>query len=464
MEDKIVYICDNCGHKEFKWTGRCPSCGTWNSFSENKVSKKPQKLSKTVSKAAPLPLSSCGAGENTRIFTGIEEIDRVLGGGIMKGSSIMIGGEPGIGKSTLMLQMGAEVSEKGKQRVLYVSGEESAAQIKQRADRLELKGNSLDILCDTNLDSVLGVLNSGKYDFVILDSVQTMVSAEIGNTAGTTTQLRYSCGMLTDWAKQKGGVVIMIAHVTKEGIIAGPKTIEHMVDTVLYFESSGNELRIVRAAKNRYGSIDEFGLFRMERNGLVQIKNPETVFLNKRENNRVPPGVCITPVYEGTRVFLVELQALTVPSKTGISRIFSEKIDSSVISRIAAILEKHCGLRFSDHDIYVNVAGGIWIRDVGTELAVAMTLYSARTGISIQDGITASGELSLTGEVLNVSNIPGREKTASEFGCSTFVAPAGAERTKNSLGIKYREIRTVNEGIKAVFGATAAEPAAKEKQ
>lgn len=464
MDEKTVFICDNCGHREFKWTGRCPSCGTWNSFSESKVSKKPHKLSAASQVSVPKPLSECGAGESTRIFTGTEEIDRVLGGGIMKGSSVMIGGEPGIGKSTLMLQLASEISAGKKHKVLYVSGEESAAQIRQRADRLGIKDTGLEVLCDTNLDSVLKVLNTGKYEFVILDSVQTMVSVEIGNTAGTATQLRYSCGMLTDWAKQKGGAVMMIAHVTKEGIIAGPKTIEHMVDTVLYFESAGNNLRIVRAAKNRYGSIDEFGLFRMEQNGLVQIRNPETVFLNKREDNTVPPGVCIAPVYEGTRVFLVELQALTVPSKTGISRIFSEKIDSSVISRVAAILEKHCGLRFSDHDIYVNVAGGIKIRDVGIELAIAMTLYSARTGIPISNSLAASGELSLTGEVLNVSNVSGREKTAAEFGCKVFVSPAGAEGTRNALGIRHREIRTVNEGIKAVFGSTAKGPEAKEKQ
>ncbi|MBQ3319299.1 MAG: DNA repair protein RadA [Spirochaetia bacterium] len=438
MEEKTVYICDNCGHKEPKWTGRCPECGTWNSFSESKVTKKPVKLSKAQeTKIAPVTLADCDTTENSRIFSGIEEIDRVLGGGIMRGSSIMIGGEPGIGKSTLMLQTAALIAENYK--ALYISGEESAAQIKQRSDRLGIKSNRLEILCETNLDNVMTVLAKGKYDFVVLDSIQTMTSAEVGNTPGTPNQLKYCCGTLTDWAKLYGKVVMMIAHVTKDGIIAGPKTVEHMVDTVLYFESSSTDLRIVRAAKNRFGSIDEFGLFQMRQEGLVQIKNPETVFLNKRTGGEVPPGVSIAPVFEGTRVFLVEIQALTVPAKSGISRIFSDKIDSSVISRVSAILEKHCRLKFSDHDIYVNVAGGIRIRDVGAELPIALTLYSARTGIPIPADIIASGELSLTGEVLKVNNLQGREKSASDFGFKNFVAPS--------------KIRTIAEGIKAVFGS-----------
>ena len=444
MEEKTVYICDNCGHKEPKWTGRCPECGTWNSFSESKVSKKPVKLSKAAeTRIAPVRLEECTVGESDRIYSGIEEIDRVLGGGIMRGSSIMIGGEPGIGKSTLMLQTAALIAENYK--ALYISGEESAAQIKQRSERLGIKSRSLEVLCETNLDNVLTVLEKGKYDFVVLDSIQTMTSAEVGNTPGTPNQLKYCCGMLTDWAKRCGKIVMMIAHVTKDGIIAGPKTVEHMVDTVLYFESSGTDLRIVRAAKNRFGSIDEFGLFQMKQEGLVQIKNPESVFLNKRLDKEVPPGVSIVPVFEGTRVFLVEIQALTVPAKSGISRIYSDKIDASVISRVAAILEKHCRLKFSDHDIYVNVAGGIRIRDVGTELAIALTLYSARTGIPVPSDIIASGELSLTGEVLNVKNLAGREKSASEFGFKTFVGPG--------------RVKTITEGIKAVFGnATSRAP------
>ncbi len=444
MEEKTVYICDNCGHKEPKWTGRCPECGTWNSFSESKVSKKPVKLSKAQeAKISPVKLTECTVGESDRIYSGIEEIDRVLGGGIMRGSSIMIGGEPGIGKSTLMLQTAALIAENYK--ALYISGEESAAQIKQRSERLGINSRSLEVLCETNLDNVLSILEKVKYDFVVLDSIQTMTSAEVGNPPGTPNQLKYCCGMLTDWAKRYSKVVMMIAHVTKDGIIAGPKTVEHMVDTVLYFESSGTDLRIVRAAKNRFGSIDEFGLFQMKQEGLVQIKNPETVFLNKRSEKEVPPGVSIVPVFEGTRVFLVEIQALTVPAKSGISRIFSDKIDSSVISRIAAILEKHCRIRFSDHDIYVNVAGGIRIRDVGTELAIALTLYSARTGIPIPADVIASGELSLTGEVLKVNNLLGREKSASEFGFKRFIAPG--------------KIKTVTDGIKAVFGnATSRAP------
>lgn len=461
MEDKTVYICDNCGHKEYKWTGRCPSCGTWNSFSETKVSKKqPVRLSdQGTAAAAPVPLASCATGEQVRIFSGIQEIDRVLGGGIMKGSAIMIGGEPGIGKSTLMLQLAESVSRQIK--VLYISGEESAPQIKQRADRMGLSGKEMDILCETDLDAIMRVLNSGKYSFVILDSIQTAISREMGNTAGTVNQLKYTCTTLTDWAKLKDAVVIMIAHVTKDGNISGPKTIEHMVDTVLYFENSGTDLRIVRASKNRYGSIDEVAIFRMMEKGLEQIKNPETIFLTKRDGE-IPPGISTAAVYEGTRVFLVELQALTVPAKAGVSRIFSDKIDSSVISRISAILEKRCRIKFSDQDIYVNVSGGIRIKDVGIELPIAMTLYSARTGIPVSGSVLSAGELSLTGEVLNVRNIEGRARTAADFGFKRLVSPAPVPK---DTCIKFERIKVINDGIKAVFGkTTSAEPEDKEIQ
>ena len=463
MKVRTKFVCQNCGHEEPKWLGKCPACGKWDTLVEEVPV--PEKLQKTylpenANKAVPKPLSTIVEKDTERLSTGIREFDRVLGGGVVPGSLILLGGTPGIGKSTILLDAGMKFANRGI-TTLYVSGEESEEQTALRAKRLGGRTDKLLVMTATDLDGILTQASRVGPRVLVIDSIQTMYNSEIDSAAGSVAQGRECTAKLLQFAKTTGIAVLIIGHVTKDGNIAGPKVLEHIVDTVLHFEGERNlSYRILRAAKNRFGSIDEFGLFQMKQEGLVQIKNPETVFLNVREGKEIPPGVCIAPVYEGTRVFLVEIQALTVPAKSGISRIFSEKIDSSVISRVAAILEKHCRIKFSDHDIYVNVAGGIRIRDVGIELAIALTLYSARTGIPIPADIIASGELSLTGEVLKVNNIQGREKSACDFGFRTFLAPDGISEGKNILGIKYHGIKFITEGIKAVFGkeAISAEP------
>jgi DNA repair protein RadA/Sms len=448
-KSKTVYVCDVCGHEELKWAGRCPSCQNWNCFSELTI--KPERGGKTSGKADDgkiLKIQDIEASTAKALDTGINEINRVLGGGIIPGSVVLIGGEPGIGKSTLMLQLCRKVSDTKK--VLYISGEESPSQIKGRFERVngEIEGK-LELYFNTELSSILKAIRQTRADIIIIDSIQTIYSTEIGNIPGTVSQLKYCAQELTDIVKQSQSSLFFVAHVTKEGVIAGPRVVEHMVDTVLYFEHTGNDLRVLRAAKNRFGSVDELGLFRMGEKGLQQIGDPENTFLIKREGE-IPPGVCIAPVHEGSRIFLVEIQALTVPAKGGMSRVYSDRIDSQRISRIAAIIEKHASLIFSDQDIYINVAGGIRIKEVGIELSIAIALYSARTGISVPAGIASAGELSLTGEILPVSAADRRINTASGFGIKEFFTPGSLYNDKK-IKTGYISVKNIKDAVKAVF-------------
>ena len=448
-KSKTVFVCDVCGHEEAKWAGRCPSCQNWNCFSELTV--KPEKGGKAAGKADEgkiLKISEIESDSAKPLDTGITEINRVLGGGIIPGSVVLIGGEPGIGKSTLMLQLCRTVS--ASKKVLYISGEESPSQIKGRSERINGKNEGkLELFFNTELSSILKAIRSSRADIIIIDSIQTIYSTEIGSVPGTVSQLKYCAQELTDIVKQSKASLFFVAHVTKEGVIAGPRVVEHMVDTVLYFEHTGNDLRVLRAQKNRFGSVDELGLFRMGEKGLKQIGDPENAFLVKRENE-IPSGVCIAPVHEGSRIFLVEIQALTVPAKGGISRVYSDRIDSQRISRIAAVIEKHASLKFSDQDIYINVAGGIRIKEVGVELPIALALYSARTGIPVPQGIASAGELSLTGEILPVSAADRRIGTAAGFGIKSFFTP-GSLYSDEKIKTSYTAVRNIKNAVKDVF-------------
>ena len=452
-KEKTRYICDICGHEEIKWAGKCPACLSWNSFSEISIpaGKKHNSGKKdSASKNQAVSIAEITSDKNSVIVkdSGIEEINRVLGGGIVSGSAILIGGEPGIGKSTLMMQLAQKISENSK--VLYVSGEESKPQIRLRSDRLDIKDSTdLVFIFTSDLHTVIDTINNLKPDTIIVDSIQTLFSPEAGSVPGTINQLKYCCQELIDIVKLADASLFLIAHVTKEGIIAGPKSIEHMVDTVLYFEHSENEMRILRAVKNRFGSIDELALFKMEVKGLRQISSPENSFLIHRDKNN-PPGICIATIHEGSRVFLVEIQALTVPAKGGLSRVFSDRIDSSRISRIAAVLEKQTGVRFSDQDIYINVAGGMKIKEVGVDLPAALALYSARTGVAINNSTAAVGELSLTGEIRAVPFISKRLKSASSCGIKEFYSSEEGDGSKSPHD-KSITAKTINEIIKMMF-------------
>ncbi|MDR2182397.1 MAG: DNA repair protein RadA, partial [Treponema sp.] len=358
-----VYRCSSCGHEETKWLGRCPECGEWNTLTESAVSAAELRVS---GRARSLPLSSVDREEGGRISSGMSELDRVLGGGIMKRSAVLLGGEPGIGKSTLLLLASARAATKG--RVLYISAEESAGQVRTRADRLGLAGADIDrieICCTGRLEDILVLLDAVKPVLIMADSAQTLHTDAAGPSPGTVNQMKFCSYELVSWAKEHDAALFLAAHVTKDGIISGPKTLEHMVDTVLYFEQgesggAAGDCRFLRAVKNRFGSVDEIGIFTMEEKGLVMVEDPSSLFLVRREG-ALPAGIAIAAVIEGTRTLLVEIQALTVPAKGAVSRVFSLAVESGRVSRVAAALEKHLGLRLSDHDIYVNVAGGIRI-------------------------------------------------------------------------------------------------------
>ncbi len=443
-----AYVCDSCGHDEPKWLGRCPSCGEWNSFKEIHLGSTgtARRSVHPIKRAAATLLSDIDPTPPERYPTGNEELDRVLGGGLSPGTSVLLGGEPGIGKSTLMLQVAATLPGRG----LYVSGEESPGQIKNRADRLKLPQDSLEIICETDLEILLDILGENKPAYLVVDSIQTLISGEAGSVPGTPNQLKIAGHRLTTWAKTTGIPLFLIAHVTKEGTIAGPKVIEHLVDTVLYFDQSSSDLRILRASKNRMGSVDELGLFRMGASGLSPIPDPAGMFLEHRKSSNPPAGSAVAAVYEGSRILMVEIQALTVQAKGGMGRVYSDRIDNARVSRIAAVLERHAGLKLSDQDIYVNVAGGLRISDTGAELALALALFSARSEQALPPDLAAVGEISLAGEVRPVPHLRRRIKTASDTGLKRYFAAAGSDEGGAFSG-KGKVVHNIRDALAAVL-------------
>jgi DNA repair protein RadA/Sms len=352
----------------------------------------------------------------------------------MKRSAVLVGGEPGIGKSTLLLQAAAKVKTPG--RVLYVSGEESAGQVKMRADRLGLDCRNIEIFCSGHLEDIMTIIDAVKPVIIIVDSAQTLVSAEAGLTPGTLNQMKYCSFELISWVKEHDSALFLVAHVTKEGVISGPKTLEHMVDTVLYFEQSKNDCRFLRAEKNRFGSVDEIGIFTMGEKGLATMDDPSLLFLVQREG-ALPCGIATAAVLEGSRTLLVEIQALTVPAKGSVSRVFSDRIAEARVARVAATIEKSMGLRLCDQDIYVNVAGGIRIDEVGVELALAACIYSARTGVALPKLTAIAGELSLAAEVLPVRKLDSRIKTAKSLNFSRLLTGTYVKDLKSAIKVLF---------------------------
>jgi DNA repair protein RadA/Sms len=447
MKESQVFVCGNCGYQSPKWLGRCPECGSWNSFSEETVS-----AAKKGSSSVPTPndseeaksLSDVVIEPEFRFKTGIEEFDRVIGGGVNKGSSILLGGEPGIGKSTLALQVLEKVSATYK--VLYICGEESPAQIKQRALRLKLSTDNIIIYCDTRLEPIIDTIRKVKPTLIVIDSMQTLASADVSSVAGSVNQIRACTLEIIMASKQISSAVILIGHVTKEGLLAGPKVVEHLVDTVLYFDQASSGVRLVRASKNRFGSIDEIGIFRMTEKGLVPVKESQGLFISDRNTENLPAGIAFTAVVEGSRTFLVEIQALVVNAKSGYSRVYSDKIDNARVTRIAAVLERHAGIALSDKDIYVNVAGGIKLSDVSIELPLALALFSAASSIPIDSSAVSFGEISLAGEVRPVGFLEKRAKAASELGFSKAIIP----RIKNpGRTLEYVVCQTISQALSA---------------
>jgi len=441
---RMVYRCASCGHVESKWLGRCPECGEWNTLREtSEAEARPERAGETF----PLPLASIDPGRGARIPTGFAEVDRVLGGGLMRGSAVLLGGEPGIGKSTLLLQICAKAECEG--RILYVSGEESPAQIRLRADRLGALRPEIEVFSSGSLELIRGVLDSVKPVLVVVDSVQTLWADDAGAVPGTANQIKYCAQELTAWAKEHEAGLFLVAHVTKEGLIAGPKAAEHLVDAVLSFEQSEGELRVLGASKNRFGSAEEIGIFRMGAAGLAEVADPAGLFLVRREGP-APSGAAVAAVHEGSQIILVEIQALTVPAKAGLTRVYSERIDSGRVSRIAAVLEKQTGLHFSDQDIYVNVAGGMKLSEPGIDLPLAAALYSARTGLALPENSALAGELSLAGEIRPVRQMARRARAAKALGLAAVFGPAGDE----GAGKEWRVADDIRGALKLLFGNT----------
>ncbi len=447
-EGAVRYVCSECGHIEAKWTGRCPECGSWNTFSEEKV------VPKQKGKAEPAPvidesvrkLSEIPYEKAMRVSSGIDELDRVLGGGVMRPSSVLVGGEPGIGKSTIMEQMLSNLADAAE--VLYVSGEESPSQVRLRAERLGLRSDRISVFCDTRLEALLDIIERIRPGYIVIDSLQTLYSASVASLAGSPNQVRACCMELSLLAKRIGSAIFFIGHVTKDGNIAGPKIVEHMVDTVLYFEGAESGMRLLRASKNRFGSVDEIGLFLMDEKGLRGVNDPTGAFLSSRTGDELPSGIAFTPVVEGSRIFVVEIQALVVPAKSSLQRIYSERIDSARVSRVAAILQRHAGLQLADQDIYVNVAGGMRLSEVSIELALALALYSSRQDIPIPRGVASFGELSLAGEVRPVAFHERRVKSLASMGYKRVIVADGRGETK----LKEISAQNIKTALIAAFG------------
>jgi len=419
------YVCQNCGNVSGKWAGRCNACGQWNSIVEEAGASGIGASPLTApAKGRPVQLESLDQQVEPapRIATGIGELDRVSGGGLVPGSAILVGGEPGIGKSTLLLQLAARLADKGHEAV-YVSGEEATAQIRLRAKRLGVSRSPLKLAAETSLANILATLKTGQPPaLVIIDSIQTLWSERLEAAPGTVSQVRSCAQALIGHAKRSGSCLMMVGHVTKDGQIAGPKLVEHMVDTVLYFEGdSGHQFRILRSVKNRFGATDEIGVFEMRGEGLAEVSNPSEMFLGERNDNS--PGSAVFAGMEGTRPLLVEIQALVAPSSLATPRRAVVGCDAGRLAMILAVLEARCGLRFGAHDVYLNAAGGLRITEPAADLAIAAALVSSLSGIALPPEKVWFGEISLSGSIRKTAHTAARLKEARKLGFTCAAMP-----------------------------------------
>lgn len=420
MKAKSIFVCRECGTTTIRPLGRCPECGCFDSFDEEILEQEPKKSGKPKSQNRAEKLSELTLPEYLRTKTGMAELDRVLGGGLVSGCVVLLSGEPGIGKSTLLLQISSELSRTRK--VLYVSGEESKGQLKLRADRLGIRGDEVYLLTETDLDAVLDEAKRVTPEVIIIDSVQTLSSERFTSGAGSITQVRECSQEFINYAKNNQCAVFLVGHVNKEGTISGPKTLEHMVDAVLYFEGERtNSYRIIRAIKNRFGSTNEIGVFEMGDKGLIEIPNPSEVVMAERPHGT--SGSCAGCVMQGTRPIISEIQALVSKSAYPTAKRTSDGFDHNRMSLLIAVLEKRMGLKFYENDVYLNVAGGIRLDEPSADLSIAMALISGITDRVIPDGLIAFGEIGLSGEVRAVSHIDYRVKEAVRLGFTKIVLP-----------------------------------------
>ena len=461
-KDKIAYVCSNCGQESAKWVGKCPSCGQWNTFSEIRISGETGSMAAkqaaanvhkamSHSGARPMLLRDISSKDEPRIDTHDTELNRVLGGGLVKGSIVLLGGEPGIGKSTLTLQTILNMPEK---RILYVSGEESAHQLKMRAERIskELTDNVM-ILCETSLDDIFRHISDVKPEFVVIDSIQTISTADVDSSPGSLSQVRECASALLRFAKSSGVPVLLIGHITKEGTLAGPKILEHIVDTVIQFEGDNHYMyRILRSTKNRFGSTSELGIYEMQQQGLRQVSNPSELLLS--QDHAGLSGIAISSAIEGVRPFLVETQALVSTAAYGTPQRSARGFDQRRLNMLLAVLEKRVGFKLVQKDVFINIAGGLRVTDLAMDLSVIAAVLSSNVDTAIETGWCMAGEVGLSGEVRPVSRIAQRIAEAEKLGFKDMIIPALNVQGLNTkkYNITLHPVRKVEEALRCLFG------------
>ena len=458
-KDKIAYVCSNCGQESAKWIGKCPSCGQWNTFKEIRIANDTGSMaaknaahavrSSITNKNKPLFLHEISAKDEPRIDMHDDELNRVLGGGLVPGSIVLLGGEPGIGKSTLTLQTILHMNER---RILYVSGEESAHQIKMRAERIG--GNSeVMILCETSLESIFDNIKEVKPELVVIDSIQTISTSDVESSPGSITQVRECAAALLRFAKTSGIPVILIGHINKEGTLAGPKILEHIVDTVIQFEGDQHYMyRILRSIKNRFGSTSELGIYEMQQNGLRQVSNPSELLLS--QDHEGLSGVAISSAIEGVRPFLVETQALVSSAAYGTPQHSATGFDQRRLNMLLAVLEKRVGFKLMQKDVFINIAGGLRVTDLAMDLSVIAAVLSSNVDTAIEAGWCMAGEVGLSGEVRPVNRIEQRIAEAEKLGFAHMIIPAHNLKgfDKRKYKIELHPVRKVEEALRTLFG------------
>ena len=446
-----TYTCQSCGYSSPRWIGKCPNCAAWNSFVEEVAAPRPRGKTHRPrgSGSTAIPITDVRAAEEPRVATGIPEFDRVLGGGVVQGSAVLVGGDPGIGKSTLMMQMACSMA---KQVTLYITGEESVQQLRLRANRLEVKPTErLLVLAETDLDVIGAVIERGKPDLIVVDSIQTMYRADLESPAGTVSQVREATARFVRLAKEEGIPVFLIGHVTKEGVIAGPRVVEHMVDTVLHFEGERHyAYRILRSLKNRFGSTNEIGIFEMHDGGLREVLNPSQAFLAERKPGAT--GSTVVATIEGTRPLLVEVQALVAPTSYGVPQRTPTGFDTKRLQMLLAVLEKRAGVQVGLFDVFVNVAGGVRVEEPAIDLGMALAVVSSLRNRPVDPQTVAVGEVGLGGEVRTVSQMEKRIQEAAKLGFGRIVVPRNNVRgVKTPQGIVVTQVESIDEAIDAAL-------------
>jgi len=446
---KSVFFCGNCGHEESKWLGQCPMCKEWNTFTEEVISKGHSSIAAQKKEMQVMTLSSISADAEDRIRTHIGELDRVLGGGIVMGSLILVGGDPGIGKSTLLLQVCQKLSG-DKRNILYISGEESLKQIKLRANRIGDFTENLLLLCETNLELIRSIIEERRPEVVVIDSIQTMYSEDVGSAPGSVSQVRESTNVLMQLAKGMGISIFIVGHVTKEGTVAGPRVLEHMVDTVLYFEGDRHaSYRILRGVKNRFGSTNEIGVFEMREAGLAEVENPSEFMLNGKPENA--SGSVVACSMEGTRPILIEIQALICQSNFGMPRRTAAGTDYNRVNLLMAVLEKRAGLSLANSDAYINIAGGIKMNEPAVDLGIVMAIVSSHRNRPVDEKTIIFGEVGLSGEVRAVSMPEERVGEAKKLGFEKCIMPeVSRDVVKKISGIEVIGVRNISDAIKLI--------------